>query len=86
MTQHLSLYVNILVQIGFKDICLYAFAMKPDHRKEAVTTSLKPEEKISRVDFLGHGPIEFAQHSGILIADLPEGRDSRFPGVLKIYL
>lgn len=68
-----------------KDGCLYAFVMKPDHRKEAVITSLKPEEKVSRVDFLGHGPIEFAQHSGILIADLPEGRDSRFPGVLKIY-
>lgn len=67
-----------------KDGALYAFVMKPDHRKEAVITSLMQEETVSSVTYLGAGALPFSQHSGILVVDLPDRRDTRFPGVLKI--
>ena len=67
-----------------KDGNLYAFIMKPDHHKEAVITSLTPEETVKSVEYLGCGPISFVQHGGILIADLPDKRDTRFASVLKI--
>ena len=58
--------------------------MKPDTIKTAVIKSFKPEEKISDVELLGYGKVPIMQHSGILVADLPEKRDKEYPNVLKI--
>jgi len=65
---------------------LYAFVMKADHGKTAVITSLKPEETVKSLEFLGSGPANFVQHSGTLIIDLPDRRSTVMPGVLKIQL
>lgn len=65
---------------------LYAFIMKPDNRKTAVITSLHEDETVSAVRMLGAGPLEFMQHSGILIIDLPEKRDTKYPNALEISL
>lgn len=65
---------------------LYAFVMKADHGKTAVITSLKPEETVKSVEFLGCGPVNFIQQSGVLIVDLPDRRSTVMPGVLKIQL
>lgn len=65
---------------------LYAFVMKADHGKTAVITSLKPEETVRSVEFLGSGPVNFLQQSGVLIVDLPDRRSTVMPGVLKIQL
>ncbi len=69
-----------------KDGCLYAFVMKPEHSDTAVITTLTSEEEVHGVDYLGRGPVHYVQHAGILVVDLPENRDSRYPGVLKIRL
>ena len=63
---------------------LYAFIMKPQNRKTAVIKSLHEDEKVCSVELLGKGPATFAQHSGILVVDLPDGRDEEYPNVLKI--
>ena len=34
--------------------------------------------------YLGIGPVTFVQHSGVLIVDLPDRRETTMPGVLKI--
>ncbi len=68
-----------------KDGNVYAFIMKGDHSKTAVIKSFKPEETVKRVEYLGIGPVEFVQHSGVLVIDLPDRRDTHMPGVLKIY-
>ena len=67
-----------------KDGSVYAFIMRTEHCPTAVITSFKPEEEVRSVEYLGCGPVSFAQHSGVLVVDLPEGRDARMPGVLKI--
>ena len=67
-----------------KDDNVYAFIMKRDHNKTAVITSFTPEERVKSVEYLGKGAVNFVQHSGILIVDLPDDRDMRFAGVLKI--
>ena len=54
--------------------------------KTAVITSLKPEETVKSLEFLGSGPANFVQHSGTLIIDLPDRRSTVMPGVLKIQL
>ena len=68
-----------------KDGNVYAFIMKGDHTKTAVIKSFKPEETVSAVEYLGVGLVEFVQHSGVLVIDLPGRRDTHMPGVLKIY-
>lgn len=68
-----------------KDGNVYAFIMKGDHTKTAVIKSFKPEETVSAVEYLGVGPVEFVQHSRVLVIDLPGRRDTHMPGVLKIY-
>lgn len=68
-----------------KDGNVYAFIMKGDHTKTAVIKSFKPEETVSAVEYLGVGPVEFVQYSGVLVIDLPDRRDTHMPGVLKIY-
>ena len=67
-----------------KDGYVYAFIMKPDHKSEAVIKSFTQKEKVTSVEYLGHGPISFAQNFGILVAELPKDTDTRYPGVLKI--
>ena len=49
--------------------------MKPDTIKTAVIKIFKPEETVSTVELLGYGSVNFMQHSGILVIDLPEKRD-----------
>ena len=68
-----------------KDGNVYAFIMKGEHSKTAVIKSFKPEETVRAVEYLGAGPVEFVQHSGVLVIDLPDRRDTHMPGVLKIY-
>jgi alpha-L-fucosidase len=63
---------------------LYAFVMKNEGRNTAVITSLKPEEEVKNVEYLGCGNVTFSQHSGVLVVDLPERRDTHMPGALKI--
>ena len=63
---------------------LYAYIMKPQGRKTAVIKSLREEEKVCSVESLGRGALSFAQHSGVLVVDLPDGRDEEYPNVLKI--
>ena len=63
---------------------LYAFIMKPQGRKTAVIKSLKESEIVKAATLLGVGPATFMQHGGILIVDLPEGRDEEYPNVLKL--
>ena len=67
-----------------KDGNVYAFIMKGDHSKTAVIKSFKPEETVKNVEYLGIGPVTFVQHSGVLIVDLPDRRETTMPGVLKI--
>ncbi len=67
-----------------KDGTLYAFVMKNEGRNTAVITSLKPEEEVKNVEYLGCGNVTFSQHSGVLVVDLPERRDTHMPGALKI--
>ncbi|MCR5279109.1 MAG: alpha-L-fucosidase [Lachnospiraceae bacterium] len=67
-----------------KDGNVYAFVMKPADRKTAVIHSLAEENPVSKVEYLGSGPVSFVQHSGVLIADLPDNRDKHMPGALKI--
>ena len=69
-----------------KNDCVYAFIMKADHSDTVVITSFKPEEEVKCVEYLGRGPANFVQHSGILIVDLPAGDNTDMPGVLKITL
>ena len=69
-----------------KDGNVYAFIMKGDHNKTAVIKSLKLEETVKNIEYLGIGPVQFVQHSGVVIADLPDRRDTHMPGVLKISL
>ena len=69
-----------------KDGCIYAFIMKGDHSKNAVIKSLTPEEKVQSIEYLGAGPVNYVQHAGVLVIDLPERKDNGMPGVLKIKL
>ena len=50
----------------------------------ASCSSSKPEETVKNVEYLGIGPVTFVQHSGVLIVDLPDRRETTMPGVLKI--
>ncbi|MBO4292735.1 MAG: alpha-L-fucosidase [Lachnospiraceae bacterium] len=67
-----------------KENAVYAFIMKPGERKTAVIKSFREDERVKEVGLLGSGPVPFAQHSGILVVDLPERRDTEYPNVLKI--
>ena len=60
--------------------------MKADHSDTAVIRSFKPEEEVKAVEYLGRGPANFIQHSGVLIVDLPKGKATDMPGALKIML
>ena len=69
-----------------KDGCIYAFIMKGDHSATAVIKSLTPNEKVQSIEYLGIGPVNYVQHAGVLVVDLPERPDTGMPGVLKITL
>jgi alpha-L-fucosidase len=49
-----------------------------------VIDGFREDEKVCSVELLGKDPATFAQHSGILVVDLPDGRDEEYPNVLKI--
>ena len=63
---------------------LYVYMMKSTNRANTVIKSLKPDEKVSAVKLLGHGNVTFAQHSGILVVDLPEKMPSEYACVLEL--
>ena len=67
-----------------KDGCIYAFIMKGDHSNTAVIKSLTPEENVQSIEYLGIGSVNYVQHAGILVIDLPDKNDISMPGVLKI--
>ena len=67
-----------------KDGRLYAFMMKADNRKTAVITSLNESEHVKSVRLLGCGEVPFIQHSGVLVIDLPEKRDTEYPNAFEI--
>ena len=78
------LYWEDDIRFTRKDGNVYAFIMKPDTIKTAVIKTFKPEETVSTVELLGYGSVNFMQHSGILVIDLPEKRDKEYPNALKI--
>ncbi|WFR58643.1 alpha-L-fucosidase [Anaerocolumna sp. AGMB13025] len=63
---------------------LYAFILEASENRVAVIKTLKPEEKVTSVDLLGHGPVEFAQNYGILTVKLPEQLPTIYTNCLKI--
>ena len=67
-----------------KDGVLYAYVMKADERKTTVIKSLNKDEKVKEITLLGKGKVNFVQHEGVLVIDLPEDRDKEYPNVLKI--
>ena len=67
-----------------KDGKLYAFVMKPTHRKKTVITSLNRDERVSSVTLLGHGPLAFNQYSGVLTVDYPPEAPTEYASVLEI--
>ncbi len=69
-----------------KDGYIYAFIMKGDHSNTAVIKSLTPEEEVQSIEYLGIGPVNYVQHAGVLVIDLPDRDDISMPGVLKIKL
>ncbi len=67
-----------------KDGKLYAFIMSPEIGTRAVIKSLTPEERVRSVRLLGVGEVSFAQHSGILVVDLPEKLPTEYANALEI--
>ena len=67
-----------------KDGRLYAFIMSPDPDKTIVIKSLKEDEHVSSVRLLGVGELSFAQHSGMLIVDLPDKMPTEYANALEI--
>ena len=63
---------------------LYVYVMKSANRANTVIKSLKPDEKVLAAKLLGHGKVTFAQHSGILVVDLPEKMPSEYACVLEL--
>ncbi len=67
-----------------KDGKLYAFIMCPTMGKTAVIQSLTDAEHVTNVRLLGVGNLSYAQHSGILVVDLPDKLPSTYANVLEI--
>ncbi len=67
-----------------KDGKLYAFIMDTNPHKAVAIQSLKPEDKVTGVKLLGHGPVNFTQTAGILVCELPEKMPTDYAGVLEI--
>ena len=67
-----------------KDGRLYAFVMKPEHRRHTVITSLTEAEHVRSVRLLGAGEVPFRQYCGVLTIDLPERMPGRYAVALEI--
>ena len=65
---------------------LFAFIMRAPNNRVAVIKSLLPDEIVKSVRLLGGGQLEFGQHSGVLIANLPEKLPSVYTCCLEIAL
>jgi len=58
--------------------------MSPNPDKTIVIKSLKEDEHVSGVRLLGVGELSFAQHSGMLVVDLPDKLPTEYANALEI--
>ena len=69
-----------------KDNSVYAFMMHAPENRRAIVKSFDENEKIEKVELLGHGEIPFRFNYGILTAPLPEKLPTAYTNCLKITL
>lgn len=69
-----------------KDNSVYAFMMHAPENRRAIVKSFDENEKIEKVELLGHGEIPFSFNYGILTAPLPEKLPTTYTNCLKITL
>ena len=69
-----------------KDDKLFAFMMRVPKNRVAVIKSLKPDEVVKTVRLLGGGQLDFGQHFGALVVNLPENMPSIYTCCLEIIL